>query len=1141
MSELNNKLLEIKRQKDEYIIPENLKKDVTAFGVTGTYEGSGGSGDVKLFETRQEMIQDTSAPEGSLAILYKDDIQPILEDTEFDSAIFTNLVTLDSSYSGSVTYSFRSIDHTIMFDAMCDISSTSFRFNYYMDNGSGETISGEITYTSEDGITYTRTDGGEELVEFGTTIKFESWGDPFDDILGSFIKVSGKNFGGLYQYITEKDNSYYATITGVTVDTTNMTAEAVNEQVYLPQLDNIYKILYTNITEYELNRQAIILQNKLNHKYYITTYRSGLYFETLYRVDNSKLGLVIKTESSSYSGELPTQKLFEFDIQTGEVISTLNETSYIGARDNESCWLCIDINNYNIIAIKSEIYGEEEFGICVATDISTPYRSNVTQLTKNHIECLAWHNAKTQFNLQSSNQLLPNITALGQIGSITGDGSIYNNLDNDKLFVDMMGLNKLVETYSSSTNTNIYGTTDKECGTSTINEFGKFTKIKLSDSYATDTLFIKEDSVEFDDIKSQLPSSLSSDYSVYKCYYSVKYDKSVFVLQKNAGWTYYFAIVTSDGVNTDYIECSTSFPQGSSLSNPEVYLNDEIVCFYGFKGRYSYQPLTCFVVVNVNTLNENVVLDETSIGAGSVGSVVFSCCGDYIAYGYSRGIGSGSNITYPMNFYFYQISTNTLMRVFENDTSLFTKSKYFYGNWCVVNNHNYYLLHITDMDTTPKYTYKFFMYDLNNNTYNLVTNNTYNNTTLLNISGNVGIYCLEDNSNIYDYTNGYVYNKTPDSNSNITKLVVNNGKVLAHFNKYILFQDENNKIDIITPSDTPNYRIENNIMLYNYNRLVCVPSNGYNVWSFYSPNADEWVTDNYQLIGYSLYNIANKGSDIYIYNNNTSILNRVKCKSCNIVSSSSDNYDLTIFGTSNMGTCLITKKLDEFNINIPSSINVLYDRESDEVDVTLPDTINWSNILQLVKPAIKEKNGTEWHYSDWEDPDTGELVEMKMEISSQYDDGEGEGGISNVIGLNEDDGKYHFNLSYIYIYNENYQDYDFKLVVRLMNNEGTDIYGNKDIIFNVTVPDDVFYDVYVINNNISQLSDVTISIKDTNNNDIPYTAKYNQKYNGVRIQIYTKLDGTISITYNGNTETRTLDTQNNLENEIYRQRFQINI
>ena len=42
MNELKNKMTEIKRQKDTYIIPGNLRKDVTVFGVTGTYEGSGG-------------------------------------------------------------------------------------------------------------------------------------------------------------------------------------------------------------------------------------------------------------------------------------------------------------------------------------------------------------------------------------------------------------------------------------------------------------------------------------------------------------------------------------------------------------------------------------------------------------------------------------------------------------------------------------------------------------------------------------------------------------------------------------------------------------------------------------------------------------------------------------------------------------------------------------------------------------------------------------------------------------------------------------------------------------------------------------------------------------------------------------------
>ena len=42
MSQLNDNLTEILRQKNTYLLPENLKKDITCLGVTGTYEGSGG-------------------------------------------------------------------------------------------------------------------------------------------------------------------------------------------------------------------------------------------------------------------------------------------------------------------------------------------------------------------------------------------------------------------------------------------------------------------------------------------------------------------------------------------------------------------------------------------------------------------------------------------------------------------------------------------------------------------------------------------------------------------------------------------------------------------------------------------------------------------------------------------------------------------------------------------------------------------------------------------------------------------------------------------------------------------------------------------------------------------------------------------
>ena len=40
MSQLNDNLTEILRQKDTYLLPANLKKDVSLLGVTGTYEGT---------------------------------------------------------------------------------------------------------------------------------------------------------------------------------------------------------------------------------------------------------------------------------------------------------------------------------------------------------------------------------------------------------------------------------------------------------------------------------------------------------------------------------------------------------------------------------------------------------------------------------------------------------------------------------------------------------------------------------------------------------------------------------------------------------------------------------------------------------------------------------------------------------------------------------------------------------------------------------------------------------------------------------------------------------------------------------------------------------------------------------------------
>ena len=194
MSTLLQKANEVLNVKQTKIIPENIKKDVQIFDIVGTLE-EGGAGDVKLFETIEEMQEDTSAQEGDLAIVYREEIQAIDDTSEFDSCIFPNTVVLSSAFSGSIGGRFRAVDSSSgWFDGNVYMSSSNFRFDGY-----GDTMI-RVQYTSNDGITYTRTDGGEELQEFGTTIKWANEMGSFNSVIGNFMKIGGNYFDGLYEY-----------------------------------------------------------------------------------------------------------------------------------------------------------------------------------------------------------------------------------------------------------------------------------------------------------------------------------------------------------------------------------------------------------------------------------------------------------------------------------------------------------------------------------------------------------------------------------------------------------------------------------------------------------------------------------------------------------------------------------------------------------------------------------------------------------------------------------------------------------------------------------------------------------------------------------------------------------------------------
>ena len=175
---------------------QTVTKDIRTYAEAISNISTGGSGDVKLFETVEEMQQDENPQDGDLAVVYKEELINVTAESEFDSCIFPNEVVLDEAFTDNIYGRFRAVDSSSSyFDGMVDMSSSNFRFDGYSESGEIQ-----VEYESEDGITYTRTDGGEELQEFGVVIKWEDSGEGFNSVIGNFMKINGNYFNGLYKY-----------------------------------------------------------------------------------------------------------------------------------------------------------------------------------------------------------------------------------------------------------------------------------------------------------------------------------------------------------------------------------------------------------------------------------------------------------------------------------------------------------------------------------------------------------------------------------------------------------------------------------------------------------------------------------------------------------------------------------------------------------------------------------------------------------------------------------------------------------------------------------------------------------------------------------------------------------------------------
>ena len=137
MAQLNTDLETIKTARDNMKTAlegqgQTVTKDIRTYAQAIANISGGGSSDVKLFDTIEHMQQDPNAQDGDLAVVYREELQPVTEESEFDSCVFPNEVVLDEAFTGSISGSFRSTDGGF-FDGMVNMSSSSFRFDGFGD------------------------------------------------------------------------------------------------------------------------------------------------------------------------------------------------------------------------------------------------------------------------------------------------------------------------------------------------------------------------------------------------------------------------------------------------------------------------------------------------------------------------------------------------------------------------------------------------------------------------------------------------------------------------------------------------------------------------------------------------------------------------------------------------------------------------------------------------------------------------------------------------------------------------------------------------------------------------------------------------------------------------------------------------
>ena len=395
-------------------------------------------GVVKLFETEEEMHLDSTAKEGDLAVVYKNNLHNMISSEQVKVLSFPESVTLSSAVTDGVGCSLVSSDGSII---AVYLYESYFSFDSNMGRGF------DIRYESSDGIHFIRNSFSYNSNNLSNPVYLdESYSvknqENWDDRFGYFIQVTDIDFGGLYKYSGYSDDNYLDfpyrfSLSGETINC------EYSSPLYIKDIqETLYNIVEQELGEglYDLNIHFKDFGLDGNPTKCTIIQGIGNGVTIRYCSDDNKFYLSEhSTHTSSYTKQLT---LIEVDLvnkqSLGKSTKSYTTTEYPSGTSSMNYAYNFEEIVYDDIYASLRLYvgGTSWKYSWIAYYISAKYNTNIfsSDFRARYSTLYKYQIAPNQYTLTSSNQLLPDVKAYGKNGNITGDGSIYNSLNLDELF-----------------------------------------------------------------------------------------------------------------------------------------------------------------------------------------------------------------------------------------------------------------------------------------------------------------------------------------------------------------------------------------------------------------------------------------------------------------------------------------------------------------------------------------------------------------------------------------------------------------------------------------------------------------------------------------------------------------------------------